>query len=197
MGKDIAGPPSTARHPCHSFSFLEQGLIKPGGLNEETAKGGCKEMSLLCLPGTGKAREVREETKDSSTGAKTHISNKTEEKFKFFTLKCNPKTRGLFIQRPFQQLLRSRFPKGRQPAACANSRAERAEPGAGPPTWRGASLPALPQRETKQSQPSRASLLFELQLSGVERSDPQTTCPDTEVWISPPPLLRASRSPGT
>ena len=49
---------------------------KPGGLHRETAKGGFKQMPML---GFSKTREVLEETKDPSTGAGTHISNKTEK----------------------------------------------------------------------------------------------------------------------
>lgn len=43
-------------------------------------------MSTLPFTGTGKKRDLLEETEDPSTAAKTHISNKTEEKFKILLL---------------------------------------------------------------------------------------------------------------
>ena len=90
MRNGTAGPcsaadPNSTPLRGRNFSLPVPGPARPAGLQRETANGGFKQMPVLCSKGPSKTREALEKTKDPSTGAETHISNKTEEKSQFLS----------------------------------------------------------------------------------------------------------------
>lgn len=65
-------------------------------------------MSTLGSTGIGETRKVLEETKDPSTGAKTHFYQDRGDVQNAFTLKSNPEASRRAYSKALQQLLSSR-----------------------------------------------------------------------------------------
>lgn len=142
--------------PWPSFCSSGARSAKPGGPHRETAKGGFKQMPVLCF---SKTREVLEETKDPSTGAE-HTFLTRQRSPNSFPRKCNPTARG-FV-----------YSKARWTAAqklvspCALEAGARGEPRG--LAWTGACSPQPPlRRYTEQRKAGWARLLSGLQSGGT------------------------------
>lgn len=135
-------------------------------------------------------------TKDPSTGAKIHISNKTGEVQNSFTLKCNPKVGGgCLFKGPFNSWPAA-GPSERWQAPLKQTQAEGAELSS--TTGSSAFLPRPPHKEKQTKQAHRVSACLEVHFGGCggqihSRHTPRLRlrCQVHNSFVSVPP----SRSP--